>query len=105
MSNASEAFGSLSAMSAPERRSETMDRIEGPWEVDDIVQVSPGHDEAFGASMLVVTEVKSWGVQGYVQMPGKNGTGGQAYYRLPYKQADGVTPAGIRVGTAHWLFS
>jgi len=78
-----------------------MDRAEGPWEVDDIVQVSPGHDERFGAALLVVSEAKSWGVQGYVQMPGS----GQAYYRLPYKQADGITPAGVRVGTAHWLIS
>ena len=81
-----------------------MDRAEGPWEVDDIIQVSPSHDEGFGAALLVVSEVKSWGVQGYVQVPGR----GQAYYRLPYKQAANefgeVFPAGLRVGTAHWLF-
>lgn len=29
--------------------------------------------------LLVVTDVKSWGVQGFVQIP----QGGRAYYRLP----------------------
>lgn len=75
------------------------DRREGPWEVDDIIQISPVHDEVFGAALLVVTESKSWGVQGYVKVPGK----GSAYYRLPYKRIDTNIPAGVRVGTAFWL--
>ena len=77
-----------------------MDRREGPWDVDDIIQVSPGHDKRFGSCLLVVSEVKSWGVQGYVTIPGDGEQGGNAYYRLPYKQDDGHTPAGLRVGTA-----
>ncbi|KKM61992.1 hypothetical protein LCGC14_1526160 [marine sediment metagenome] len=81
------------------------DRAEGPWEVDDIIQVSPGHDETFGAALLIVTEVKLWGIKGYVQTPDS----GQVFYRLPYKQKTTehgeVFPAGLRVGTAHWLTS
>jgi len=43
-----------------------------------IVQIDPEHDNMFGGCLLIVTEVKSWGVQGYVDVPGK----GQAYYRV-----------------------
>lgn len=44
--------------------------------VNDVVQIVPEHD--WGGSLVIVTEVKSWGVQGYVQIPMK----GQAYIRL-----------------------
>jgi hypothetical protein len=44
----------------------------------DIVQVSPDK-EMFGACMVVVTEVMSWGIQGYVQSAGVEG---QQYIRL-----------------------
>jgi hypothetical protein len=47
-------------------------------EVGDIVQVNP-EKEMFGACMVVVTELKSWGIQGYVQNAGVEG---QAYIRL-----------------------
>jgi hypothetical protein len=43
-----------------------------------IVQVDPSKD-MFAGCMVVVTEVKSWGVQGYVQNAGE---AGQAYIRL-----------------------
>jgi hypothetical protein len=46
--------------------------------IGDIVQVNP-EKETFGGCMVVVTEVKSWGVQGYVQ---NAGVAGQAYIRL-----------------------
>ena len=75
------------------------------WEVDDVVQISPTHDERFGAALLVVTESKSWGVMGYVQIPDQ----GQAYYRLPYEptefSGEGCTVTGRKVGTAFWLFT
>lgn len=48
----------------------------------DVVQVSPEHDERFAACFLVVDEVKSWGVEGYVQ---NAGTEGQAWYRCPWE--------------------
>ncbi len=47
-------------------------------EVGDIVQVNP-EKEVFGGCMVVVTETKSWGVQGYVQSAGVSG---QQYIRL-----------------------
>lgn len=50
-------------------------------EVGDIVQVNPEY-EVFGACMVVVTEVKDWGVQGYVQSAG---VPGQQYIRLKHE--------------------
>ena len=47
-------------------------------EVNDIVQVDPNF-ETFGACMVVVTEIKDWGIQGYVQSAGVEG---QQYIRL-----------------------
>lgn len=50
--------------------------------VGDIVQVSP-NKEMFGACMVVVTELKSFGIQGYVQSAGVNG---QQYIRLKFDE-------------------
>jgi len=61
-------------------------------EIGDIVQVDPSK-EMFGGCMVVVTEVKNWGVQGYVQSPGVEG---QAYIRLPFEDFE---PTG---GKAVW---
>ena len=47
-------------------------------EVGDIVQVDPSK-EVFGGCLVVVTEVKPWGIQGYVQSAGVEG---QQYIRL-----------------------
>jgi len=47
-------------------------------EIHDIVQVNPAY-EVFGGCLVVVTEVKSWGIQGYVQSAG---VPGQQYIRL-----------------------
>jgi hypothetical protein len=49
-------------------------------EEGDIVQVNP-EVETFGGCMVVVTKVKSWGIQGYVQ---NAGAVGQAYIRLKF---------------------
>jgi hypothetical protein len=49
-------------------------------EIGDIVQVDPSK-EVFGGCMVVVTEVKSWGIQGYVQSAGVEG---QQYIRLDF---------------------
>ena len=62
-------------------------------EVNDIVQVNP-EKEMFGACMVVVTEVKSWGIQGYVQSAG---VAGQQYIRLNIGDYD---PTG---GKAVWV--
>ena len=67
--------------------------------VGDIVQLDPctTTNPMFRGCMMVVTEVKGWGVQGYVQALGKDETiGGQAYYRA-------VTGTFIRCGQAYWL--
>ena len=61
--------------------------------VGDIVQVSPDY-EMFGACMVVVTELKSFGIQGYVQSAG---VPGQQYIRL---KADEYEYTG---GRAIWM--
>jgi len=53
-------------------------------EIGDIVQVNPDK-EMFGACMVVVTEVKSWGIQGYVQSAGVQG---QQYIRLKFEDIE-----------------
>jgi hypothetical protein len=59
----------------------------------DIVQVEPNF-EVFGGCMVVVTEVKKWGIQGYVQSAGVEG---QAYIRLKTEMFE---PTG---GKAVWV--
>lgn len=72
-------------------------------EVDDIVQLSPegAGNRAFAGCLMVVTEVYSWGAQGYVQALG--GTcatpGRQAYYRARWEEME---PTG---GIAPWRVS
>jgi hypothetical protein len=61
--------------------------------VGDIVQVNPDK-EMFGACMVVVTELKSWGIQGYVQSAD---VPGQQYIRL---KADEYEYTG---GRAIWM--
>jgi hypothetical protein len=61
--------------------------------VGDIVQVDPSK-EMFGACMVTVTEVKDWGIQGYVQSAGVEG---QQYIRLNTEQFE---PTG---GKAIWV--
>jgi len=64
--------------------------------VGDIVQVDPSDPskEMFGGCMVVVTEVKSWGIQGYVQSAGVTG---QQYIRLEFND---FAPTG---GKAVWI--
>ena len=61
-------------------------------QIHDIVQVDPSRD-IFGGCMVVVTEIKSWGIQGYVQSAG---VPGQQYIRLKTGQFE---PTG---GRAVW---
>jgi hypothetical protein len=65
----------------------------------DVVQLNPETtgNPMFAGCMLVVTEVKSWGVQGYVQGLGENGRQvGQAYYRAVHGTFE-------YVGRAVWI--
>ena len=59
-----------------------------------IVQVRPDYP-MFGGCLVVVTETKDWGIQGYVQSAGVEG---QQYIRL--KHVDFETTGGIAVWVA-----
>jgi hypothetical protein len=63
--------------------------------VGDIVQIDPTLNSAqgnpkFAGCLMVVTEPKAWGAQGYVTVPGM----GLAYYRCPFALME---PTGGRV--------
>jgi hypothetical protein len=58
-----------------------------------LVQLNPETVEnpMFAACIMVVTEPKPWGAQGYVQSLGENGLpGGQAYYRAKWEEMEVV---------------
>jgi hypothetical protein len=65
-----------------------------PLKIGDIVQIDPEHDEMFGACLMIVTEPKEWGAQGYVRVPGNEG--GNAFYRCKYENME-------LVGFAEWV--
>lgn len=70
-----------------------------PLEENDIVQLNPETvgNPMFAACFMVITEVKSWGAQGYVQALGQDGKpGGQAYYRAKFDEM-------VKVGKAEWI--
>ena len=57
--------------------------------VGDVFQIDPAV-EMFGGCFIIVSEVKSWGVQGYVRVPGE----GDAFVR---KRWDVLQRIGIAV--------
>ena len=59
--------------------------------VNDVVQIVPDHK--WSGCFVLVTEVKSWGVQGFIQVPME----GQAYIRLQHDEFE-------LVGTAPFIF-
>lgn len=61
-------------------------------EVGTIVQVTPEHSKRWGACLVIVTEVKRWGIQGYVVIPSQ----GDAYLRLKTGEFE-------TCGTAVWM--
>lgn len=68
----------------------------------DIVQLHPEkcRNQMFAACLMVVTEPKSWGAQGYVQGLGENGKQvGQAYYRATWEEMERTG------GKAPWVAS
>lgn len=76
-----------------------MTPLDGQLKVGSIVQLNPETvgNKMFAACFLTVTEIKSWGVQGYVQSLGENGEpGGQAYYRAKWEEME-------LVGIAEWV--
>jgi hypothetical protein len=65
----------------------------------DLVQLNPETvgNKAFAGCIMVVTEPKPWGAQGYVQALGTRETmGGQAYYRAAWHEMEVV-------GSAEWI--
>lgn len=80
-----------------------MDLIKRRIEVGDIVQLDPQKtgNPAFAACFMVVTDLKEWGVQGYVQALGtRDGPGGIAYYLAE----NGTFEKPIN-GKAVWMFN
>ena len=70
-----------------------------PLQMGQVVQLSPNtSNKAFACCMMVVTEPKSWGAQGYVQSLGqdRNTMGGQAYYRAKFEEME-------LVGQVTWM--
>ena len=57
-----------------------------------VLQIAPEHSEMFGACFLQVTEVKPWGVQGFVRVPG----GGNAFVRPKWEHLEVI-------GMAAWV--
>lgn len=61
----------------------------------DVVQLDPEHhthhDGFWAGQLLIVTDVKSWGIQGYARVPE-----GEAHYRAEHGTY-------LRVGAANWL--
>jgi hypothetical protein len=65
----------------------------------EIVQLGPAPgNRAFAFCLMVVDEVRPWGVQGYVQALGdqRDSVGGQAYFRATWEE---IEPTG---GKAVW---
>jgi hypothetical protein len=63
----------------------------GTLEAGDIVQLSPTEcgNPMFAGCLMVVSEPKQFGAQGYVQALGENGKpGGQAYYRAKWAEME-----------------
>jgi len=64
-----------------------------------LIQLNPETvgNRMFAGCIMVVTEPKSFGAQGYVQALGDHGeSGGQAYYRAQWQEME-------IVGTAEWV--
>lgn len=65
-----------------------------------LVQLNPETvgNKAFAGCVMVVTEPKEWGAQGYVQALGESADkpGGQAYYRAKWEEMEVV-------GVAEWV--
>lgn len=69
-----------------------------------IVQLSPekAKNRMFAGCFMVVTQLKSFGVQGYVQGLGSAGEpGGRAYYRANFEEFEPVMAEGV-IATAEW---
>lgn len=65
------------------------------WEYGDVIQIDPDHDPIFAGCLMVVTEEKPWGAQGYISSP-DNPKPKFAFYRLKFEN-------GVKIGEAEWI--
>lgn len=65
----------------------------------DVVQLNPETQEDWGGKLMIVTEPKSWGAQGYVleHPEGACTYKGRAYRRVSWEHME-------YVGHLHWIF-
>jgi len=73
--------------------------IKQELQINTLVQLNPEtvSNRMFAGCIMVVTEPKEFGAQGYVQGLGANGEpGGQAYYRATWEEME-------IVGDAEWI--
>lgn len=66
-----------------------------PIKLYDIVQVVPEHK--WCGCLVIVTEVKNWGIQGFVQVPMQ----GQAFIRLNHEDFEKVGEATFVLGNSN----
>lgn len=52
--------------------------------VNDIVQITENGQEGWVGALLVVSEVRQWGILGYTKIPLQ----GDAYLRVPFEQCE-----------------
>lgn len=65
--------------------------------VGDVVQISPELDGFFRGCFMLVTEVKSWGAQGFISMPKtRQELPGRAYFRCKWEDMEFI-------GHAQWI--
>jgi hypothetical protein len=58
-------------------------------EVNHIIQLTEQAQEDWIGCVMIISEVKSWGVQAYMKMPGR----GDVYLRVPFGQFEIVGQA------------
>lgn len=72
------------------------------YQPGDIFQINPNFsgNRAFAGCFLVATEIKAWGVMGYVQALGESRAerGGQAFIRIEWENIEPV-------GRAAWMIA
>jgi len=59
-------------------------------QIYDVVQITPEKPGYFRGCFMVVTEVKTWGVQGFVAVPRREGIPLQAYYRAEWSDIEHI---------------
>jgi hypothetical protein len=59
--------------------------MDNKWKVGDVFRIKKESDECFGDCLMIIDEVKNWGVICYMTVPGQ---GGLAYYRCNFKDME-----------------